>query len=519
MKMTLVSIHVEKSPPSFPLAAAMLKTALCADGSLNGNNISLAEFYLPADPKAAAKEILSTSPDVAGFTVCIWNAAACIQIASELKRISPGIITIAGGPQATAAAEDIADSGVFSYIVRGEGETVLPELIRSITDGKSETSIILDSEASDLSAMHSPYEYALTNDRGREGILWELSRGCPFNCSFCYESRGDGSVRNIKPERIIEELKLFRKKGVERIWVLDPTFNYNRSRAEEILRLIIKYCPDAHYTFEIRAELMSIEICELLAEIDSSLQIGLQTVNSDALVHLNRSFSRKKFKAGCRMMSDFGLSFGIDLIYGLPGDSFDAFCESIDFAVGCVPNNIDIFPLSVLPGTELYDKADKLSLRHSGFPDYELISNSSFPESDLQRAAEITAACDALYNREQSFAWFSAAADAVGMRPSALFAAWANRRSDDIPAFLSGLFKKADRVSLFPPIENFIIWSRTAEAAYCSPGDVFRVKLLWRPEILDELSSAPAEMFLKRHPKSVEKTYSITYDGEELYIN
>ena len=49
--------------------------------------------------------------------------------------------------------------------------------------------------------------------------------------------------------------------------------------------------------------------------------------------------------------------FGFDLIYGLPGDNLSGFCNSIDFALNLMPNNLELFCLSVLPGTDLFDAA------------------------------------------------------------------------------------------------------------------------------------------------------------------
>ena len=73
-----------------------------------------------------------------------------------------------------------------------------------------------------------------------------------------------------------------------------------------------------------------------------------------ALKYLHRSFDRERFDHVCRLLNQYGITYGIDLIYALPGDSHETFVASLDYALSQRPNQLDIFPLSVLPGTELY---------------------------------------------------------------------------------------------------------------------------------------------------------------------
>ena len=207
----------------------------------------------------------------------------------------------------------------------------------------------------------------------------------PTTVSFCYESKGGNRVRTVSDERLKSELELFKSRSIQNIWVLDPTFNHNRRHAGKVLESISEIYPEAHYTFEVRAELMNEATCGMLSELNASLQIGLQTTNPVAGKFINRKLKPEKFLEKCRIMADYNLTFGIDLIYGLPGDDFRGFCESVNFAVQACPNNLDIFPLSVLPGTELADRADELVLKNTGFPLYEIIENRSFKREDIKK--------------------------------------------------------------------------------------------------------------------------------------
>lgn len=515
MTIVFISIHVEKTPPAFPLAAAILKTSVMKDQRTSGFTVLMREYYLPVNPKEIAHELLETKSDIFGFSACTWNSDQIIGIAAELKRNSPDCRIIAGGPQASAAAGVFQETGFFDTIIIGEAEGVI---IDALFPQKNQP-VVLTAPPSDFSGSSSPYPAVLNKKRKSEGILWEVSRGCPYKCSFCYESRGCKTIRTIPAERMRSELELFRMNGIKKIWVLDPTFNHNSNHAEKVLNEIIAVYPEAHYTFEIRAELMNRQICALLAGIDASLQIGLQTTNPAALKKINRSLTQDKFLGNCRMMSEYGLTFGIDLIYGLPGDNYESFKKSLDFAVSAAPNNLDIFPLSVLPGTEMAENAEEYGIRHMGFPSYITEYCESFSKEDMKNAETITGAVDTLYNQKQAFAWFNTAAAALKLRPSALFEQFSKQRSNDAVKFIQAEFRRKNRTGLLPVIESLINWSRAAEVAFSNPGRSFQVKLCRKPEILDELATTDPETFLQRHPGGKERTYQIVFDGEELYIN
>ena len=264
---------------------------------------------------------------------------------------------------------------------------------------------------------------------------------------------------------------------------------------------------------------MTEKLCSLFSEIDASLQIGLQTINPEALKYINRKLDREVFLDRCRMMSDYGLSFGIDLIYGLPGDSYSGFRDSLDFAVSASPNNIDIFPLSVLPGTELSDKSAELGLKHTGFPVYRVKENPTFTKTDIRKAETLTEACDGLYNIEQSFAWFNTAASTLGKSPSEVFDSYRTGGIKDPLKFISREFKLQNKNEYAQVMESFIRWSKAAEKAFQNPGAKINVSLCRKPEILDELAGLSMDKFLRRHPSGKNKSYSLYFDGQELFIS
>lgn len=448
------TLLIEKSPQALPLGAACIASAVKNYPELAGIvDVSLKAFCLedksfPKDKNAAAQYIAEkliedvSSGQVLGlktgqrggseastvlicFSCFVWNIEVLEAAAKILS--AKGFITIAGGPEITAHPSFYKG---FDYTVSGEGEVSVPSLISKIINKSEKSDKVIISQSPDLSHIHSPYLDGIIDPTEYEGALWELARGCPYKCAYCYESKGQKTVRMFPMERIKAELDLFAKKKVPQVFVLDPTYNVNKKRAVELLRLIASKTPDTFYYFEARAELIDRELAHEFTKIPCALQIGLQSANEETLRLVNRPFDKKKFIRGLSILNEEGITFGLDLIYGLPGETFGFFREGIDFAISQYPNNLEIFCLSVLPGTDLFDRADGLGLVYKKEPPYHVIKTKDLSVDDMKRAEKLAKACTCFYNSGRAVPWFNSVCRLVKFKPSKLFELFYEKYSD-----------------------------------------------------------------------------------------
>lgn len=423
------TLLIEKSPQALPLGAACIATAIKHNMELKDFcEVSLKAFCLedkdfPNDKIIAAdyisEELIEKAGNCKGAIFCfscfVWNVVI-LETAAKILR-EKGFVCIAGGPEITAHPSFYKG---FDYTVSGEGEISVPLLIKKIIQLQKSDKIII-SKSPELECMTSPYLDGMIDPSEYGGVLWELARGCPFKCAYCYESKGEKTVRLFPMEKIKAELDFFAKKKVPQVFVLDPTYNVNKKRAIELLRLIASKTPDTFYYFEARAEFIDRELAREFTRIPCALQIGLQSANEETLKLVNRPFDKKKFIRGLTVLNEEGVTFGLDLIYGLPGESFGSFREGIDFAVSMLPNNLEIFCLSVLPGTELADIADALGLDYKKEPPYHVVKTKLFSCEDMERARKIAASCSYFYNAGRAVSWFNAVCRVLKMKASKIF--------------------------------------------------------------------------------------------------
>lgn len=433
MNLVLVAIHIDHSLRAVPLGTAMLAAAVEQNF---GEQIitTLVDCTLQQSAMDCATQILSHQPDTVGLSLAVWNRNLALDIARHLKTANPKLTLFAGGPEATADPDSLVLTKDFDFVLTGEGEHKLVAALDDLLRGQSpNASALLAAESiTDLGNLPSPYLTGILRPTHGGGVLWELSRGCPYRCDFCFESRGSSVVRRFPLDRVRSELKLFASLGVSEVFVLDPTFNYHKDTAKELLKIMNEDGQGIHFSVEIRAELIDQELAELFAAIDCSLQIGLQSADETVLRMINRDFNQDEFSDKVLLLHQAGVSYGFDLIYGLPGDSLSGFLASLDYALSLIPNHLDIFPLAVLPGTRLSDTATMLGLDYQPQAPYRVRSSTSFSAPEMTQAARIGTACDFFYNRGRAVPWFAMVLNGLELPPSEFF----SRLAEELPEIL-----------------------------------------------------------------------------------
>ncbi|MFA6505745.1 MAG: B12-binding domain-containing radical SAM protein [Treponemataceae bacterium] len=426
-RIALVTIHVGRGPQAVPLGAACVAAALKADTILGSSvSIDLIEGFPDEAPVKLAARVAEGKPDLIGFSLYVWNRSESMECAAQLRLLLKDAVLFVGGPEAGANSQGLL--GTFDFLIAGEGEGATVSAIRALTEGRNLegipglalTAASIDPAAPSHSTrafpfapletpstLPSPWLSGVLSAKERSGVLWELARGCPYACTYCYESKGERKLRRIPEERIRAELALFAREKVRSAFVLDPTFNADKERARRLLDLIDAEGKEIHFHFEVRAESLDRGMAKRFAQIGASLQIGLQTARPEISEKVGRKLDRGLFASKITLLNEEGAVFGLDLIYGLPGDDLAGFRGSLDFALSLYPNNLDVFRLSLLPGTVLADEAASLGMVHDETSPYLVRATKTFSALDLDKAERLAGAIDLFYNRGRAVPWFN----------------------------------------------------------------------------------------------------------------
>ena len=532
--MSHLEIHccaTEKSIMSFPMGALCIKTAINYAEGVSGQSVpshqclpkaELFQHYTPDDPISEAKKAASRHPWAIGLSMYIWNSRWFEIFATEIRRLDPSILLFAGGPHTIDFVTGLP--AWLDFAVLGEGEISTIAALKAIREGKKPENLQIDglvtakyispvsSRLPDLSKLVSPFLSGQADEIISEydSVLWELTRGCPFSCAFCFESRGRRTVRDYPLDRISKELDYLISHEIQNVFVLDPTFNLNIERAKAIMRLLLERAPGyMHFTFEIRAELVDDELADMFANLNCSLQIGLQTTDEEVSRLIGRRLDRKLFDEKVHLLASKGVAFGLDIIIGLPGDNLNKFRATVNHAISLLPSNIDCFVLSLLPGTELAIRAEALGLVLGPDVERTVVRTATMDEHDIRVALSLRHSMDLFYTKGQSCMWIHCILETLNISACnlfSLFGKWMRQtgRSEDEDIwilqddFVQSLFEKTGNARLLPAMRSFMELHQGI--CYCTDTcEPVTVDLSYKPDELSELDRVSLSEFVKTH--------------------
>lgn len=523
MKINLVSCCLEEGNLSYPLGALCIQSAIMSHPKLAGHDCIHFPFTLSHDPKRAADAVCESKAEVIGLSVYLWNRDWFDAFTQQIAANQSKALLFCGGPEVTANPCSF-DLEQYHFLVLGEGEHATTQALVQLLDGLSieGDGLVTKYKAStttvppDVEKLESVLLSGLADRFLTPGasVLWEMTRGCPFNCSFCFESRGNRTVRNFPGDRLKQELDYLMKHHVGEVYVLDPTFNLDKARTTKLLSLLVESQSEIHFVFELRAELLDEDLADMFAKLNCALQIGLQSSSKEVLSASNRRFDPTLFAAKIELLNARGIPFGLDLIIGLPQDSFARFCSSLDYALLLKPSNIDIFPLSMLPGTQVADEASLYHIEHLPKAPYTIIQSPTFSKEEIAKALALKQACDLFFTKGQAGMWMHALCDATNLKPSAIlthfssFCSFAQKRNHlDIEQtdiyelqemFVRTLLAKLGRQHLLDALLSFIELHQGISFCH-ETGQIPVVELSYDLDLLAMLDKIPIERFVKKH--------------------
>jgi hypothetical protein len=127
------------------------------------------------------------------------------------------------------------------------------------------------------------------------------------------------------------------------------------------------------------------ETARLLREANfTEVEVGLQSVEPDAMVLMDRKNNLRAFERGVRAMLAQGIRVKVDLIVGLPGDTVASVRKGLRYLHdNGLCSDLQVFNLAVLPGTAFREQAAELGLVYQPRPPYYALKSANLDRTDL----------------------------------------------------------------------------------------------------------------------------------------
>lgn len=310
--------------------------------------------------------------------VCISSitstAIRAYQIAEKFKK--RGVPVVIGGPHSTFLPEESLKYA--DYVVRGEGEETLTELVEHLEAGKPLDSIngLSYKIGSGDIVNNPPRELVPKLDDApipNFGLVYKwdkavvvpiaTSRGCPFDCKFCSVIHMFGRKYRYKSiERVLAEIKAASPKK-EHVFFIDDNFAANKKRTKTLLRALIENNIKMEWSAQVRTDIAKDpELMDLMEKSGCfSVYIGFESINPKTLALYNKGQDLADIENAIRIVKKHNINIHGMFVLGSDMDDIQTIRNTQKFAKKLGIDSVQFMMLTPLPGTPVFE-----DLKNSG---------------------------------------------------------------------------------------------------------------------------------------------------------
>jgi anaerobic magnesium-protoporphyrin IX monomethyl ester cyclase len=356
-----------------------------------------------ADVENVEEKMREFTPDIVAYSFCTGQHKYFRDLNLQLKN-KFHFISVFGGAHPTFFNEFIKENGV-DIICIGEGEEAIVDLANKL-EGKEDFTNILNlwvkegdrvfenpvRSLSDIGALAFPdreliYKYSKSRNHPVKNFMW--SRGCPYNCPYCFNhslkkiyKNNSQYVRFRSVDNLLEEiLEVKNSYPLKMVYFQDDTFGVRQDLLEEFCQ---KYQKLVNLPFHchLRVGLVNKKMVDLIKRAGCfGVSFGIEAGN-DFLRNeiLGRNMTKKEIIEAAMIIKRAGLKLRTFNMLGLPNGSLEMDFETLALSVACKPDLGWACIYQPYPRTQLGDLCVKMGI-YDG--DIDKISETFFEESVL----------------------------------------------------------------------------------------------------------------------------------------
>ncbi|CAB1079490.1 hypothetical protein D1AOALGA4SA_7201 [Olavius algarvensis Delta 1 endosymbiont] len=334
------------------------------------------------------ERLKSEAADIIGFSVVTNQWPYTARLAAWARKATRAPL-VCGGIHTMAAGEEVLQSGLFDYIIRGEAEEALAEFVEKFQHGEDVFRVRNLGYQRDGKVHLNPlrplpdllnlpfkdyeifdFQNIIAAKKGWVGLM--ASRGCPFSCTYCFNHqlvsqyradlqcsfKGLNYIRHFAVEQLMAEIAYLQENydDIAMFILDDDLFTFYRPYVEQFCKAYRKvsslpFVVNAHVGFfdENRAGWLADAGCKI---IKFGVESGSERIRSQIL---QRRMTNQKIIKAIRTAHKHGLHTSVFLMIGLPGETREDLMATVKLMAAARPGRYRWSFFFPFPGTRAYE--------------------------------------------------------------------------------------------------------------------------------------------------------------------
>jgi radical SAM superfamily enzyme YgiQ (UPF0313 family) len=356
----------------------------------NGFRVGLFDTMFVEDPEEVRPLLEGQRPDFFvvyddGFNyltkMCLTNMREAAYRMIHLAR-QRGCVVILSSSDSTDHWKEYLEKGA-DFVLLGEGEQTLLELVKSIRDGGEDFASIQGlgwmkngmpfrtaarPVMRDLDAMPLP-AWDLVDIEGYRRVWLEHSgyfslnigttRGCPFKCNWCAKPIYGNRYNARSPKHVVSELRMLKESyGFDHIWFCDDIFGLKPGWVNEFADLVEEAGLSFQFKIQSRADLLVQEnyVAALARAGCDNVWMGAESGSQKILDAMDKGTTIEQIIEATGLVREAGMRPSWFIQFGYPGETKDDIEKTVKMINRLLPDSLGVSVSYPLPGTVFYDK-------------------------------------------------------------------------------------------------------------------------------------------------------------------
>jgi len=318
----------------------------------------------------------------------------CLRIADLIKKNMPDSVVILGGI-AISFMYNMAftDTNNIDYIVLGEGEETLVELVQCIINNEGRIDEIkgISFKRNDEIILTNPrplitpldeilppawdlYDIEKIRELCQAGLGLSASRGCIGKCTFCSDRNfWQKQIRYHSVDRFISDINMIMDLGINKFQLTDDNLTCNRTFVIDACNRIIEKGLQIEWFANCRADSLDEEMISILKKAGCNrILIGIESGSHKILKNCNKGEPPEIMRKSIHLLNKYGIETIGTCIVGLPGENYETFAETIKFTSDLNLSSLCFYPFIPFPGCDIWNNPEKydISIESQCFEEY-----------------------------------------------------------------------------------------------------------------------------------------------------
>ncbi len=370
----------KREPSVYNIGLAYIASSLMQEGHL----VSVLDIEGYRYTEDQVLDIIKRSDcDVIGIGTLITAYRYVKWLVKAIRSVKPDVSIWVGNSISSSIPEIILRDMDVDVVVIDEGEVTVKELAETITIGRDLHSVkgivykengrIMCNEnrelIKDLDTISYPawglfpqeiYMNKRTGDLPTPTAYIVTTRGCPYQCTYCYHPFQNRKIRMHSAKRIVEEIKHLRERyGIKSFSFADDLFVVNKKRVFELCDLLHTEQINMQWMASARVNLVDEPLLLAMKKTGCiALGFGIESGSQKILDNIKKKATVEQARVAIQLCKKIGINPVCSYMIGNMGETRDTVFESVSFIKeNTLEQGAFFFITTPYPGTEVYEQA------------------------------------------------------------------------------------------------------------------------------------------------------------------